>query len=265
MDRQWVPEDVDINTPSAARVYDALLGGGHNFPSDRAFAREAERVYPGLGTSARANRAFLRRAVLHALDAGVRQFLDLGSGIPTVGNVHEIVHAVDPTCPVVYVDYEPVAVAHSDLLLKENRHATIVAADARDAQHVLAHPETTRLLNFDEPVMVLMLALLHFIPDEDRPADIVASYREPLAAGSMIAITSAANDARQDELAELTKLFASSSNPAVPRPKAWIAEQFGDFELVEPGAQLVGDWRPDERLDDEQQDHIVFGGVGVRR
>ncbi|WP_243794171.1 SAM-dependent methyltransferase [Saccharopolyspora gloriosae] len=263
--QEWIPADVDITKPSAARVYDVFLGGGHNFESDRRFARDAERIFPGITTSSRINREFLRRAVLYALESGVRQFIDIGSGIPTVGNVHKIVHEIDPSCPVVYVDYEPVAVAHSRLLLDDDAQATIVQADARDPELVLGHPETGRLLDFDQPVMLLMLALLHFIPDEDDPAKLVARYRDALAPGSMLAVSHAANEARPAELAQLTRLFATSSNPATPRPKRWIAELFGEFELVEPGAVFVSEWRPDERLDENAADYLIYGGVGVRR
>src|SRR5690606_36932678 len=159
----WVPAGVDVTKPSAARAYDAFLGGSHNFEADREFARKAEEVFPGVALSCQANRDFLRRAVLFGLNSGVSQFLDLGSGIPTVGNVHEVAQAVDPQARVVYVDNEPVAVAHSELLLANNDNAIIVRGDVRDPDHLLE--ESTRLIDFDEPVMLLMLALLHFIPD----------------------------------------------------------------------------------------------------
>ncbi|MCX2733056.1 SAM-dependent methyltransferase [Saccharopolyspora sp. NFXS83] len=264
-EQEWIPADVDTTRPSAARVYDVLLGGGHNFESDRRFAREAERIFPGITTSSRINREFLRRAVLHALESGVRQFLDLGSGIPTVGNVHEIVHEIDPSCPVVYVDCEPVAVAHSRLLLDDDAQATIVQADARRPDTILGHPDTRRLLDFDQPVMLLILALVHFIPDDDHPAELVERYRRALAPGSMLAVSHAADEARPEELAQLTALFATSTNPATPRPSRWIADLFGDFEMVEPGAVFVSEWRPDEHLGEDASDYLIYGGVGVRR
>ena len=128
----WAPADVNLRVPSAARAYDALLGGAHNFAVDREFARRAELVFPGVAASCMANRSFLRRVVLYLVKAGVRQFLDIGSGIPTVGNVHEIVQVADPGCRVVYVDNEPVAVAHSKLILEGNDNATVVMAVLRD-------------------------------------------------------------------------------------------------------------------------------------
>ncbi|GAA0518343.1 hypothetical protein GCM10011581_22740 [Saccharopolyspora subtropica] len=260
----WVPDNVDITKPSAARAYDAFLGGAHNFEVDRRFARQAEEVFPGVGAACRANRSFLRRAVLFGLKAGIRQFLDLGSGIPTVGNVHEVVHAVDPSASVVYVDNDPVATAHSELILSGNDRAAIVQADLCTPEAVLDHPVTLGLIDFEQPVMVLMLALLHFIPDARQPAEIVRAYRERVCPGSALAITHATAAARPDEMRALEALYATSSNPAVARSPEWITSLFGEFELVEPGAVFVPEWRPDGATPVNPQDHIFFGGVATK-
>ena len=255
----WIPEGADVTIPSAARVYDCLLGGGHNFEADRAFAAKAKEVFPGVDQACRANRAFMRRAVLHGLQSGVRQFLDIGSGIPTVGNVHEIAHPVDPEARVVYVDNEAVAVAHSELILDGNERATIVSADMCAPDALLKQAE--RHLDFDQPIMLLMLALIHFVPDTERPAELVARYRDALPAGSHLAITHATADARPDEMSRLEALYATSSNPAVARSRAWITDLFGDFELVDPGAVFVPEWRPDHDTLSHPENYIFFGGV----
>lgn len=262
--RKWVSDDIDMTVPSAARAYDAFLGGDHNFEADRAFARKAEEVFPGVSVACRANRAFLRRAVLCGLRAGIRQFLDIGSGIPTVGNVHEVLHAIEPSCRVVYVDNGPVAVAHSELLLQGNANAVVVRADLRDPESILDSPVTGRLIDFDQPVMVLMLALLHFVPDADQPDALVPRYRAALAPGSHLAITHATSAARPDEMRGLEALYATSSNPAVARSPEWITDLFGDFDLLDPGAVFVSQWRPDAGAPDNPQDSIFFGGVAVK-
>lgn len=260
----WVPADVNLQVPSAARAYDALLGGAHNFAADREFARKAELVFPGVGASCRANRAFMRRVVQHLVKAGVRQFLDIGSGIPTVGNVHEIVEAADPSCRVVYVDNEPVAVAHSELLLKDKDNATIVMADLREPASILAAAETRRLIDFDQPVALLMFAILHFIPDADDPAELVARYRDALPLGSYLGVTHATADSRPDEIRALEKLYATSSNPAVARTSEWITSLFGDFALVEPGAVYVPEWRPEHDEVAHPEHYIFFGGLAEK-
>jgi hypothetical protein len=257
----WVPADVNLQVPSAARAYDALLGGGHNFAVDREFARKAELVFPGVAASCMANRAFLRRVVLHLVESGVRQFLDIGSGIPTVGNVHEIVQAADPTCRVVYVDNEAVAVAHSQLLLEGNDNATIIMADLREPESILEADETRRLLDFDQPIALLMFAILHFVPDADDPASLVARYREALPPGSYLGVTHATADSRPDEMRALEKLYATSSNPAVARTTEWITSLFDGFALVDPGAVYAPEWRPDRNAVANPEHYIFFGGL----
>ena len=170
----WSPGTVDPDRPSVARMYDYYLGGSHNFEADRALARVAVNHWPDLPMVMRANRAFMRRAVRYLISEGVTQFLDLGSGIPTVGNVHEVAAAANPEARTVYVDIDPVAVAHSRALLENTPGAAVVQADARDAAKVLLEAQDTGLLDLSRPVAVMMVALLHFIPDADDPAGIIA-------------------------------------------------------------------------------------------
>src|SRR5438132_13046061 len=169
----WAPQDIDINLPSAARMYDYYLGGGHNFAADREVAERALAIMPEGRQLAQINRAFLRRAVRFCVAAGLRQFLDLGSGIPTLGNVHEVAQAASPLSKVVYVDIDPVAVAHSRALLESNDLATAVLEDLRKPESVLTNPAVRGLLDLKRPVALLMLSVLHFVQDEDDPAMIL--------------------------------------------------------------------------------------------
>jgi len=184
----WAPAEVDLAHPSVARVYDFYLGGSHNFESDRVFAEKALQAYPEMRAVSRENRALLRRMVRYLSAAGIDQFLDLGSGIPTEGNVHEVAQAANPAARIVYVDRDPVAVVHSRHLLEGNERATAVLADVRDAPQVLDFAVGAGL-DLDRPVAVLALALFHFFSDADRPAELTARYLAALPPGSHLALS----------------------------------------------------------------------------
>ncbi len=262
---EWIPPEVDTNVPSAARIYDAFLGGGHNFAVDREFARKAKQVFPGVDQACMANRSFMWRLVRHVVGQGVRQFLDIGSGIPTSGNVHEVAQRLDPDCRVVYVDNELVAVTHSEMLLENNSNATVVRADMRDPDSILDSAVTRGMLDFDQPIAVFMLALLHFVPDADDPAGLVARYREALPAGSFLGISHATAESRPEEMSALERLYATSSNPAVARCGEWITGLFGDFELVSPGVVFAPEWRPDPGHTPDHPEHYIFYGGLARK
>ena len=182
----WAPEEVDPSKPSVARVYDYYLGGSHNFESDRAFGRQALSHFPGLRQVLLGQPGiFLRRVVLFLAAQGMDQFLDLGSGIPTVGNVHEVAQAVNPQARVVYVDHDPVAVAHSRALLRGNDRAIAIAGDIREPRQVLKDAVNTGLLDLRRPVAVLFIAVLHFIDDAERPAELIGQYMDATAAGQL--------------------------------------------------------------------------------
>lgn len=185
----WVPATMDVSKPSSARMYDYYLGGTHNFEVDREAAERAIAVMPFTIHGARGNRDFLRRAVRHLVESGVTQLLDLGSGIPTVGNVHEVAQRVNPLTRTVYVDIDPVAVAHSTAILRSNPLATVIHADMRDTEAVLAHPDVRRLIDFSEPVGVIMAAVLHFVPESSDPDSIIARYREAVPDGSQLVLS----------------------------------------------------------------------------
>lgn len=262
----WVPEDVNVDLPSAARVYDYLLGGGHNFPQDRELAERLAAVLPARDM-ARLNRAYLRRAVLFLVHQGIRQFLDLGSGIPTVGNVHEVAQGAHPDCRVVYVDYEPVAVAHSELILDGNDYAGIVQADMRDPGAVLNATQTKRLIDLAEPLALLMVGVVQFIPDSADPWGLVRRYRDVLARGSYLALSAFTWDSAPAGMAGAVEVFKHSQDPIYPRSWAEVARLFEGFELVPPGIVYTPEWRP-ERPEDVGEDarlSNLYAGVGHKR
>ena len=259
----WTPPGVDLNRPNAARVYDVYLGGAHNFEVDREFARQAKKLLPDVDVVARMNRRFLQRVVRELANAGIDQFLDLGSGIPTVGNVHEIAQEINPGARVVYVDNEKVAVAHSQLILEHNDSASVVDADMREPGLVLDDPETKRLLDFDRPTAVIMCTILHFISDGDDPYRIVAAYRDALATGSYLAISHGTTDNRPD-LQAFGDSYQRTANPVTLRPRAKVERFFEGFELIEPGLVFTPQWRPESPSDvgDEPERSGVYAGVG---
>ncbi len=244
---KWVPSTVDVTRPSVARMYDYYLGGSHNFEADRAAAKQVEQIYPSVAQGAQANRSFLRRAVRHLVAEGVDQFLDLGSGIPTVGNVHEIAQHDNPNARVVYVDFEPVAVSHSNALLADNPNATAVLADLRSPAAVLAGAR--EVLDFDRPVAVLIVAALHFVPDSDDPYGSVAEYLAAFPSGSYLVITHGTQDgitAEEKAMADrIMQVYRNADNQLTMRSHAEVTRFFDGMEILEPGVVLVNDWRPD--------------------
>ncbi|HEV7648784.1 MAG TPA: SAM-dependent methyltransferase [Actinophytocola sp.] len=254
----WVPTSVDLEKPSAARAYDYVLGGNHNFQVDREFVELMLRHQPEVKRFAIMNRAFMRRAVLFMVERGIRQFLDLGSGIPTVGNVHEIAQRADPSARVVYVDNEHVAVAHSQLILENNDNAMMVQGDITRPRLVLNDPGTRQLLDFDQPIGLLGITIGHYILPDNDPATVFASYRDAIAPGSYLALThlTADFDKGGDDVAEMMK---QTQNAVVTRTRAEILEFFGDFELVEPGLVTTSHWRPESPVDPSQNDGLWAG------
>jgi hypothetical protein len=259
----WVPDKVDLQQPSVARIYDYLLGGGHNFAVDREIANKLMSVQPNVADIARRNRAFLRRAVLFMIDQGVRQFLDLGSGIPTVGNVHEIAQQVAPESRVLYVDYEDVAVAHSELLLAHNDLATIIKADVTNPEDVLNAEATRRLLDFDQPIGVLGVTLGHYIPPQRDPVGVFGRYRDATTAGSFLALTHLTTDFASVQGDEIIETMKKTQDNVFPRTRTQVLELFSGYELVEPGLVTTSQWRPDQTSDAviDPEDDGLYAGV----
>jgi SAM-dependent methyltransferase len=259
----WAPSSIDLDRPSVARMYDHYLGGSHNFEVDRRAAEAVSRIYPGMAAAARANRSFLRRAVHHLAEQGIEQFLDLGSGIPTVGSVHEVARAVNPACRVAYVDVEPVAVAHSTALLADEPGTVAVQGDLRSPDTVLADPEVRELLDFSQPIGVLLVAVLHFVAESDAPRDLVDAYLSAVVPGSHLVISHASLDGiALDEVpgAEAVRqIYRRTDSPLVVRSRAEIAELFTGLELAPPGVVPLSEWRPDS------DDPPISAFVGVGR
>lgn len=245
--RERPGDPIGEDVPNAARMYDYFLGGASNFAADRRLADEVAATMPGAVALARANRRFLQDAVSRCLDLGVRQFLDLGSGIPTVGNVHEIAHARDPDTRVAYVDHEPVAVAHARLLLADQRRVTVTHADLRDTDAVLRAPGVRMLLDLAEPVALLTVAVFHFVPDRDDPAAILARYREAVPTGSPLIFSHVSADYPDDpglvaQAEQASRRFAHSTTPTHLRTRAELHDLLGGFDLQPPGLVDVARW-----------------------
>jgi trans-aconitate methyltransferase len=263
---QWASVDIDMDKPSVARVYDYLLGGSHNFAVDRELAHQGMAAMPDLPVYAQINRAFLHRAVRFLVDSGVRQFLDLGSGIPTVGNVHEIAQAAAPDTRVAYVDIDPVAVVHSRSILSGNDRAVAVLEDARNPEAILDHPEIRRLIDLDEPVALLMVALLHYLPDEDDPYDVVTRFAERLAPGSFLVISHGNNEALEEAgTREVMNLSRRTPTGLYNRSRAEIERFFAGFEMVEPGLVWAEQWRPAYPEDVRERPELSGSLAGVAR
>lgn len=264
----WVPEGIDVNQPSAARIYDYWLGGTHNFAADREVARSVTAAIPDTARIMQANRAFLRRAVTFLVGCGVRQFLDLGSGIPTLGNVHEVAQRGAPDARVVYVDADSVAVAHSRHILTGNPNADVIQADIRDSDRILSDVTVNRLLDLDKPLAVLMMAVLHFIPDSDDPAMIVARFRDAIVPGSYLVISHGTQDPFTLEAKnEGSRQFERTTTPFITRTKPEVGRLFEGFKLVEPGLVWSVEWRaehPDEVWPRPER-CAAYAGVGVKR
>jgi SAM-dependent methyltransferase len=263
----WVPPGIDTTKANIARVYDYWLGGSHNFESDQAAARTVIALDPNIRTTMRANRAFLGRAVRFlTAEAGIRQFLDIGSGIPTEQNVHQVAQHTAPGSRVVYVDNDEVAVAHSRLMLEDNPDATIIHADLREPDKILADPETQLLLDLSQPVAVLLLAVLHFLTDNDHPERILATLRDALSPGSYLVICHACRDERP----ELASSFETIYNSRVTahlnmRTREQITRLFEGFTLLEPGLVWIPEWRPDSPEDVPEDPAMNWALVGVAR
>lgn len=250
---------------SVARMYDAMLGGRHNFAMDREAVAAFTAIDPRVRTLARANRAFLRRAVEFLVASGVRQFIDLGSGIPTQGNVHEVARAAEPGCRVVYVDHDPVAVAHGATLLADDPDTEVLDGDVRRPADILAAPRLRRLIDLDEPVAVLMVAVLHFVTDTEDPAAAVAAVRDALPPDGWLALSHATDDDRPGTAAAVGELYrAKATSPVTARSRTAILGLLDGFDLTAPGLVHVPLWRPGpgDEVPDDPSAYWVYAGVG---
>ncbi len=237
----------DTSKAHPARVYDYWLGGKDNFAADRVLAERAAANAPEVSTACRENRAFLGRAVRMLAGQGLRQFIDIGTGFPTMGNSDEAAHSVAPDAHVVCVDNDPVVLAHSRALLARRRdpeRTTVLEGDLRDPEAILSNPDLKAVIDFGKPVVVLLVAILHFLRDSDDPAGIVASFHNLMAPGSYLVISHATYDFNIKVLNN-SRVYNDATAPFIPRSRAQIAALLSGFKLVDPGLVDVAHWRPD--------------------
>jgi SAM-dependent methyltransferase len=258
------PDGIDITRPNVARMYDYLLGGKDNFAADREAARQLVEAIPDVAAIARDNRSFLGRVVRYlATEAGIGQFLDLGSGLPTQANVHELAQGVAPEARVVYVDIDPVVASHGRAMLASGDQVGMVFGDLCNPASILQHPDVTGRLDLSRPAAVLCTSTLHFIGDDADPHKVIAEYRDRLAPGSYLVIshgTLEADPAGEGGKAEGVYRQASSQLHVRPLPE--VLRFFDGFELVDPGLTWITEWRPEPGTAPTGRRHSMRGGVG---
>jgi hypothetical protein len=264
-----VPRGIDVTKPNVARVYDFMVGGKDHFAIDRMAAERALEIMPDAREAGRACRAFLRRAVRYmAADAGIRQFLDIGSGLPTDTNVHQVAHDVDPKARVVYVDNDPMVLVHGRALLANEQTTTVIEADVRAPEKILDHQAVRERIDFDEPVGLLLLSILHHVHDSEDPAGIAATLRNALPSGSYLAIIHFWDPAEEHpqisaKVRQAEQVFNETMGTGRWRLREEIEGYFGDFEMVEPGLVPLAEWRPDGQDPSDQKEtyYTMIGGV----
>ena len=262
-------EPFDTTTAHPARRYNYWLGGKDNFAADRASGDAIREIFPAIVTAARANRQFLGRAVQYlAAEAGIRQFLDIGTGLPTADNTHEVAQRHDPTSRVVYVDNDPLVMVHARALLRgppEGRTAYI-QGDLADPESILQHEALTETLDLSKPVGLMLVAVLHFLPDDDRAYDAVRTLLNALAPGSYLVLTHATADLLPPQVTDqLTQSSVPGGRDFTGRTHAQVSEFFTDLDLLEPGVQVVSKWRPQPGVAAPPDHEVsVWGGVAQK-
>lgn len=257
------PPKFDISRPSPARMYDFFLGGKDNFDVDRQAGATVNAALGDVMTHdiVWENRRFLQRAVRFLAEDGIDQFVDLGTGLPTQGNVHEIAQGVNPEARVVYVDYDPIVLAHGRALLADNDTTTVITADMRDPDAVLSHPDMRAFIDFRRPVAVLFVAVLHFIPDSDDPSGIVSRFRSAMASGSCLALSHLTSSGPSAEKVDhVVEVYKNATSPIVFRSREVIETFFAGTDLVEPGLVRPWQWRPDHT--ESPQTDWLYAAVG---
>ncbi|GGQ73205.1 SAM-dependent methyltransferase [Couchioplanes azureus] len=260
------PVGIDPNRPSAARIYDAFLGGTHHFAADRAVAERAVQIMPALPRVMRANRAFLHRAVRFAVSRGVRQFLDLGSGIPTEGNVHEVLRELVPDGRVAYVDLDPTAVLHARAIIGDDRATVMVQGDLQDPEAIFADPLVHGMIDLARPVCVLMVAVLHFVPDSAELTAAMRRYRDAVVPGSLLAVTHATAGPRPEEVERISDLYNRTGTPMVLRDPQRLRALLEGWEPVEPGLVHGPEWRPElgDEWPGDPAESMMLAAVAVK-
>ena len=253
----------DVTVPNVARIYDYFLGGKDNFAADREAAEELRSLLPDAGIACRENRAFLRRAVRYlASDLGIGQFIDIGSGLPTADNTHEIAQEIRPDARVAYVDYDPVVVAHGRALLESSPNVAVIEADLRRPGVIVGSQSLADLVDFSAPVAILLTAVLHFIPDDEDPYGIVDILRCVMAPGSYLVISHATQDdvSREETLGGMS-IYDKASAPVVPRSHGDVLKFFGRMDLAYPGLVNISEWSSSQLYASRPMRGLIYGGV----
>lgn len=257
--------DLDFSRPSPARIYDVFLGGKDNFEVDRQAAQIAIDAGPDLPQTARENRQFLGRAVRFLIESGIRQFIDIGTGLPTQGHVHEIAQALAPEAHVVYVDNDPIVASHARALLAHTDNTAVIGADMRQPDSILEHPSVRRLIDFSEPVGMLMFLVLHFASDAEA-ARILTAFKDVMVPGSYLVISHATADGYEDEelVNRVRSAWDETESKMHPRHRADVEEMFSGFELLEPGLVWGAQWRNNDPLAASLASRWFWAGVGYK-
>lgn len=243
-----VPVAVDVTVPNAARMYDYYLGGANNFPADREAAEHVLRVAPWIRGTAIENRAFLRRAVAWLTrEKEIRQFVDIGTGLPTGDNVHEIADHIAPNTRVAYADNDPVVLGQSRSMLAGIANAVPLRADLREPQSIIRHPDLVDFIDWSQPVALLLVAVMHFIAAEDQPQKIIGEFRDVMAPGSYLVLSHVHHEEDASTTSEVSSVYAHSSASVVFRTSEQITALFGGFELIDPGVVPLPEWHPEPR------------------
>ncbi len=258
---EYVPPNVDPTKPSVARVYDAILGGTDNFAADRAVADLAYRAFPDGGRAAFINRDLLGRAVRYMTARGITQFIDLGSGLPTVQNTHQVAQLVNPAAKVAYVDNDPLVRAHSQALLADNKSTVVVTADLREPDAIWSRPEIAGFLDLSRPVGLILNAVIHHVLDEEDPYAVVARYKELLAPGSYLLLTHFSNSSAEARALEAVLLRTLQRGQL--RSREEITAFFDGLDVIDPGIGHLPEWHPDEPVPAEYgiSELLYIGGL----
>jgi len=261
-----LPTDLDMHAPNVARMYDYWLGGKDNYAADRAAAEQVLSVAPEARYMARQNRAFVGRAVRHLVhEAGIRQIIDIGTGLPTQSNVHEVAHQAEPGVRVLYVDNDRVVVAHSVALLGTEAHVSVLQADLRQPDAIFDSPALRQEFDLDRPVAIVITALLHFITDQEDPQGLIARYRAAMAPGSHLVLSHSCLDSGPEAAAKIKEIYQKANAPAVLRTREQIQGLFSGFDLLEPGLVYTPQWRPDSPEPSTQDVRKAWMLAGVGR
>jgi len=263
---RWLPTTIDTSVAHIARVYDFFLGGKDNFPADREAAARILKGNPGMRDTCREQREYLRRAVRFLAESGIRQFIDIGTGLPTQENTHEVAQKVAPDSRVAYIDNDPIVLAHARVLMADQDHGrtVFIHADAREPGKLLADPTLADVIDFTRPVAILLIGILHFMPDNENPAELISTLLDAAPEGSYLAISHGTPDFAPEIGDAVQAAYQASSMPCRVRTSAEVMALLKGVELVEPGLVLLAEWRPDGPVPEDRQ-QITYAAVGRKR